>query len=134
MNMRVIADSNYLRSEELRTYLSKSRSNKVVLCDFVELEMLKGDSLTTIIESTKILADFPKQVILLKETPTAARLRGRKKGAKKRLSDGRRSRQFRVWCLKRASAGRGNKAFEADILAGGKLAAEQLAEMVQGRE
>jgi len=132
MNMRVVADSNYLRSEELRAYLSKSRSNKVVLCDFVELEMLKGDSLTTIMESTKILADFPKQVILLKETRVAARLRGKKKGAKKRLSDGRRSRAFRAWCRKRASAGRGNKAFEADILAEGKHAAEQLAEMVQG--
>ena len=56
----------------------------------------------------------------------------KKKGAKKRLSDGRRSRQFREWCRKRASAGRGNKAFQAEILAGGKRAAEQLAEMVQG--
>jgi hypothetical protein len=47
----------------------------------------------------------------------------------KRLSDGRRSREFREWCRKRANAGRGNKAFEAEILAGGKRAAEQLAEM-----
>jgi hypothetical protein len=37
-NMRMVADGNVLRSEELRAYLSKSRSNKVVLCDFVELE------------------------------------------------------------------------------------------------
>jgi hypothetical protein len=28
--MRMVADSNFLRSEELRTYLSKSRFNKVL--------------------------------------------------------------------------------------------------------
>jgi hypothetical protein len=83
-------------------------------------------------ESTKILADFPKQVVLLKETASAGRLRGKKRGAMKRLSDGRRSREFREWCRKRANAGRGNKAFEAEILVGGKRAAKQLAEMVQG--
>jgi hypothetical protein len=130
--MRMVADSNFLRSEELRAYLSRSRFNKVVVCDFVELEMLKGDSLTTIMESTKILADYPKQVVLAKQTATAARLRGKKKGAKKRLSDDRRSREFREWRRKRAGAGRGNEAFEAEILAGGKRAAEQLAEMTQG--
>jgi hypothetical protein len=94
--------------------------------------MLKGGTLTTIMESTKILADFPKQVVLIKETASAGRLRVKKRGAMKRLSDGRRSREFREWCRKRANAGRGNKAFEAEILAGGKRAAEQLAEMVQG--
>jgi hypothetical protein len=130
--MRMVVDTNFLRSQELRAYLSRSRFNKVVVCDFVELEMLKGESLTTIMESTKILADFPKQVVLVKQTATAAQLRGKKKGSKKRLSDGRRSREFREWCRKRANAERGNKPFEADILAGGKRAAEQLAEMLQG--
>src|ERR1700682_834616 len=93
-NRQLLAHRNVLRSEELRAYLSKSRSNKVVLCDFVELEMLKGETLTTIMESTKILADFPKQVVLLKETASAGRLRGKKRGAMKRLSDGRRAREF----------------------------------------
>jgi hypothetical protein len=64
------------------------------------------------LRSTKFLAEYPRQVILAKQTDVTAGLRGRKKGMKKRLSDGKRTGAFRKWCKTRPGIMVGNKAFE----------------------
>ena len=40
--MRKVADSNYLQSDRLRDYLSKSAKNYVVLTDYTAVEAYKG--------------------------------------------------------------------------------------------
>jgi hypothetical protein len=95
--IRMVADTNFLQSAQLRDYLSASSANKVVVTPFVELEMLKGDAAANVIGSTEILADRPSQVILTKDPQAAARLKGRRKGMKKRLAGGRRTAAFRKW-------------------------------------
>jgi hypothetical protein len=42
--LRKVVDSNYLRSENFRDYLSHSPKSIGVITPFVELEMLKGDA------------------------------------------------------------------------------------------
>lgn len=96
--MRIVVDSNCLRSEELRTYLAASSENMAVLTDQAEMEMAKADNLEGLLKSTEVLAQHPRQVILAKEITTASSLHGRKKGFKKRLTDGTRTRAFRKWC------------------------------------
>jgi hypothetical protein len=110
--MRKVVDSNYLEKPELREYLAASRKNVVVVTDYLELEMLGRDTLEQFLRSTEILAQYPRQVILSKTTDVAGSLRGKKKGLKKRLTDGKRTHAFRKWCRIREKIKRGEKSFE----------------------
>lgn len=100
--MRKVVDSNFLRKPELRDYLSRSKDNIAVITDATELEMVKAGGLDGLLKSTEVIADFPRQIVLAKKTGIAAALRGRWKGLKKRLTDGKRTRAFRKWCRTRA--------------------------------
>lgn len=137
--MRMVVDSNYLRTKELREWLAASRKNIAVLTDQAEMEMAKADTLDGFLKSTEILADFPRQVVLAKEITVASGLRGKKKGMKKRLTDGKRTRSFRKWCKQRDAIKRGEKRFShhdahesamlhmEDVLKGGKNFKDDLA-------
>src|SRR6266436_5476550 len=94
---RMVVDTNYLQADDLRAYLSESTDNKVVVTPFVELEMLKGDAPVNVVKSTAILAEHPGQVVLTKDPTSVVRLKGRRKGMKKRLTGGRRTSTFRKW-------------------------------------
>src|SRR5262249_44830832 len=52
--------------------------------------------------------------VLAKTIDVASGLRGRKKGLKKRLTDGKRTRSFRKWCRSREAIKRGEKKFRHD--------------------
>lgn len=110
--MRMVVDSNCLRSEELCAYLAASSKNMAVLTDQAEMEMAKADNLEGLLKSTEVLAQHPRQVILAKEITIASSLRGRRKGLKKRLTDGKRTRAFRKWCRIRDGIKRGDKKFD----------------------
>jgi hypothetical protein len=94
---RMVIDTNYLQADDLKSYLSASTGNKVVVTPFVELEMLKGDAPVNVVKSTEILAERSKQVVLTKDPMSVARLKGRRKGMKKRLVGGGRTSAFRKW-------------------------------------
>lgn len=99
--MRMVVDSNYLRSPQLRDWLSESTKNIVALTDQTELEMVKAGTLEVILRSTEVLVDFPLQVVLAKDISVASGLRGKRRRMKKRLVDGKRTRAFRKWCAQR---------------------------------
>jgi hypothetical protein len=109
--MRKVVDRNYLQRPERREYLAASPKNILVVTDYLEMEMLGGRAGEPFLRSTEILAEYPRQVILAKLTDVTAGLRGRKKGMKKRLTDGKRSRAFRKWCETRPEIKVGDKAF-----------------------
>src|SRR5215471_13544281 len=109
--MRMVVDSNYLTSRELRDWLAASKKNIAVLTDQAEMEMAKAGTLDGFLRSTAVLADFPRQVVVAKEIEVASGLRGRKKGMKKRRTDGKRTRAFRKWCRQRDAIRRGEKPF-----------------------
>jgi hypothetical protein len=128
---RMVVDKNYLESDELRSYLSQSKTNLVVITDYAQLEMLKGDALINILKSTEIPAEFPRQVRILRPIDAISGLKGKKRGLKKRFTSGKASRSFRKWCRKRNRAKAGDKQIQQKILHAGKQAEAQLALMLE---
>lgn len=94
--MRKVVDTNMLQDDDLSAYLAASRKNCVVVPELVELEIMAAGR-ENVIKSTSILAEFPNQVIVAKPADRLAALRGRRKGAKKRFSDVKRTSTFRRW-------------------------------------
>ena len=92
--MQCIVDSNYLQSEALREFLSRSRSNRAVLTDYAAMEAYKSNTTNVIFQSMEIPAEFPKQIIVLKNTRMVGALSGRTKGLQKRLIDKDQTKNF----------------------------------------
>lgn len=128
---RMVVDKNFLEAGELRTYLPESKDNFAVISDYAQLEALKGNALVNILKSTEILAQYPKQVLILKPIDVISGLKGKKKGRKKRFTSGRATRAFRKWCKKRARAKAGDNKLQQQIVDAGNEATSQLAAMLE---
>ena len=135
---RMVVDKNMLeypknlgKNHPLRAWLAASEDHVVVVTDYAQLEMLKGNALKNILKSTEILAEFPKQVHILKPITTVSGLKGKKKALKKRMTSGGGTRSFRRWCGQRARAATGDKKLEEKIVKTGGQAALQLADMLE---
>jgi hypothetical protein len=90
------------------------------------MEAYKGDTLASIFKSMSILADFPKQVIILKTTGVVCGLRGRTAGLQRRLIDEAQTRDFDEYCRNLRKAKLGFKALQNHLLELGKAADEQM--------
>lgn len=71
--MRVVVDSNAMRSEQLRSYLAAKKSNRAVLIDYASIEAYKSNPLVTVPNTMEILGDFPQQVLVLRATGIIAK-------------------------------------------------------------
>lgn len=127
MLMRKVVDSNFLQSPELRTYLSRSKQNEVVLIDYAAMEAYKGDGLKSIYKSMEVLSEFPSQVVVLKSTGVVCGLRGRQKGLERRMIDGKQTSEFEHYCAMLARGKSGDKAVQKAILEHSKVANEHMA-------
>jgi hypothetical protein len=131
--MRKVVDTNLLQDDDLRAFLAASPSNTAIVPDYAELEMVAAGK-DNIIKSTSILAEFPKQVLLGKTTDVLATLRGKRKGMKKRFSDGR-TRSFRRWARRgRRKPEAGDPAEEARFSRAQEGAAAHLEEVKRGAD
>jgi hypothetical protein len=134
---RMVVDKNMLEDPKnlgpnhpLRAWLAASKDHIAVVTDYAQLEMLKGNALKNILKSTEILAQFPKQVHILKPITTVSGLKGKKKALKKRVTSGGGTRSFRKWCATRAGAAAGDARFAEKIIKCGEQATLQLADML----
>lgn len=91
--MHLVVDSNQLQQPALRQFLERSKSNRAVLTDFVGMEAYRGDP-KSMFRWMDVLADFPKQVIVLKGTRKACGSSGRASGLQRRLIDEDQTRHF----------------------------------------
>lgn len=66
--MRVVIDSNRVQSDELSCFLASSKSNRAVVTDWLMMEAYKGETLKSIYKSLGVLAQYPNQVIVVKNT------------------------------------------------------------------
>jgi hypothetical protein len=112
--MRLVIDSNKLQSEELQTFLSKSKENFAVLTDFAAMEAYKGNT-PTIFESMAILSDFPDQVLVLKNTCAVLNLRGRCSGLQRRLIDQSQTSDFANYAKNLRHAREGNLQYQHQL-------------------
>lgn len=94
----MVVDPNMLREEALRLFLRRSRRHQAVLTDYAAMEAYKADSLATLRNSIAILAEFPDQVLVLKNTQTLCSLNARGAGLRRRLIDERQTREFTRFC------------------------------------
>lgn len=128
--MRKVVDSNFLASDMLRAYLSKSTRNYVVLTDYAAMEAYKGNTLASIYPSMEILAQFPKQVIVLKNTLVVCGLKGRRAGLQKRLIDADQTKDFSTFCKALIRAKNGDSFIEKQLLENGREADLQMGRML----
>jgi hypothetical protein len=123
----MVVDSNALQSPQLRDYLSESANNFAVLTDYAAIEAHKGNTLVSIFRSMALLADFPRQVIVLKPTIVASGLRGGRREIQHRLIDHEQTRGFRKYCDRLQAAKLGDVHLRDQILRLGREADAQLA-------
>jgi hypothetical protein len=128
--VRQVVDSNTLQSPILRAYLSKSPNNFAVLTDYAAMEAYKGHTLASIFSSMEILANFPRQVIILKTTGVVCGLRGRLAGLTRRMIDERQTAGFKEYCRHLEDAKQGNVHLQRQLLDHGRAADTQLARML----
>jgi hypothetical protein len=126
----MVVDSNALQSPLLRDYLSESVANFAVLADYASMEAYKGNTLVSIFRSMALLADFPRQVIVLKTTGVVCGLRGRRQGLRRRLIDHVQTRSFPKYCEHLFAAKLGDVHLRQQLLHKGRAADDQMARML----
>jgi hypothetical protein len=124
--MRTVVDSNFLRSDRLRAYLSKSPANIAVITDYAAMEAHKADTLETLYRSMAILGEFPRQVIVLKGTQAVCGLSGRASGLQRRMIDQQQTQGFAEYCRHLAVARRGDLYIQAQLLDVARWARQQM--------
>src|SRR5258708_7064544 len=119
---RKVVDTNALQLPQLRAYLSESPSHFAVLTDYAAMESYKGNTLVSIFRNMEVLADFPKQVIILQSTGTVCGLRGNRAGLQQRMIDDDQTRGFQIYCKALQLAKRGNASARQQLLEHGREA------------
>jgi hypothetical protein len=123
--MRMVVDSNYLQCQALRGYLSASTENYAVLTDYAAMEAFKGDP-QVIYRSMEILAERPKQVIILKGTQDLCGLSPSDAARPDGLVDFDQTRGFPTFCRRLAQAKRGDRPLQMQLEQSGREAAAHM--------
>jgi len=129
--MRKVVDSNFLQCEKLRAYISASPDNYVLLTEYVAMEAYKGDTLKSIYRSLELLAQYPKQVIVLKGTQIVCGLTGRDAASQEPLIDETQSREFSEYCHHLLAAERGDQFYQRQLLEHGRQATANMERLLQ---
>lgn len=129
--MRMVIDSNQLQSLNLRQYLFASPSNYAVITDYCSMEAYKENTLISIYKSMEILSEFPRQVIILKNTIEICGLSGKRSSLQKRMIDERQTKKFRQYVRDLNSARSGNVAFQKVLLELGEEANSHMARLLR---
>jgi hypothetical protein len=128
--IRKVVDSNALQSQMLRDYLTRSTSHFAVLTDYAAMEAYKGDTLASIFRSMEILAEFPKQVVVLKTTGVVCGLHGRRAGLQRRMIDTEQTRGFQQYCRALHAAKHGDLRLQQQLMDHGRAANVQMNRML----
>jgi hypothetical protein len=94
------------------------------------MEAHKGDTLASIFPSIALLAEFPKQVIVLKTTGVVCGLSGRQAGLRRRLVDQKQTRGFPEYCKALRVAKLGDQSARQQLLDNGRVADDQMDRML----
>jgi len=66
--MRVVIDNNQISGPQLEAFLRASPSNRAVVTDWLWMEAYKSGSLEGVYKSVSVLAKFPRQVVVVKNS------------------------------------------------------------------
>jgi hypothetical protein len=127
---RKVVDSNFLESPALRAYLSASPNNYVVMTAYVAMEAYKGDTLPWIYGRMEILAQYPKQVLVLKGMAEVCALNCRAAPVQGYLVDKNQSRDFLEFCQYLPAAKGGDLSLQSQLLENGREATAHIDKML----
>lgn len=114
--MRKIVDSNCINADIVKDYLVKSRKNFVVITDYNFIEAYKGNDETSIYQAMEVLSQYPKQVILLKNTVNVCGLKPHSSNIQKRMINQEGTKKFEKFCAALKQAKLGNPNSRKDIV------------------
>jgi hypothetical protein len=129
--MRKVVDSNFLESPALRAYLSASSDYYVLMTAYVAMEAYKGDTLPWIYRRMEILAQYPKQVLVLKGMGEVCGLDGRTVRSQKSLIDETQTREFLEFCQHLLAAKGGDLSLQSQLLENGREATAHIDRMLK---
>lgn len=132
--MKIVVDSNMLKEDALREFLTNSRKNKAVVTDYLMIEALKGDTASKIFSLMKLVCDFPKQVVVLKSLNSISRLKGRRTGMTRRMIDKELTSSFDNWCVGLRKAEKGDPNYRDDLLRKGKEADAEVENLIAAQK
>ena len=127
---RKVVDTNYLQHEALRSYLSASIDHYAVLTDYAAMEAYKGDPLSWIYDRMEILAQYPKQVLVLKGTQDICGLRGQAATSQAPLIDEVQTREFLEYCQHLLAAKNGDLPIQQQLFKHGREATAHIDRML----
>ena len=119
-----------MSQEALRAYLSASAHNYVVLTNYAAMEAYKGDTLKSIYSSMEILAQHPKQVIILTGTQDICALNGHAAALLEPLIDEVQTRDFSEYCQHLLAAKGGDLSLQGQLLEHGREATAYIERML----
>lgn len=127
MAVRVVIDTNRLRSDELAAFLASSSEHIAVITDYAWMEAYKENPLVTLPKSMGVLKDYPDQVILLKGTKEICALDPSAPGMALAMQYKNSASEFRRMLVGLEAAEAGNKAVirqieEHSVVAGRHMA------------
>lgn len=93
-----VLDSNYLRDPSTSDYLAASPDNQVVLTDYLGMEAYKSGSITMLADLLSRIAEFPRQVVILRGTRVACCLEAPAVGTTEAPIDRQGSATFPNFC------------------------------------
>ena len=96
--MRLVVDNSAYSSGLVEQHLSACKRNQIIQTDYASIEAYKGADLQSLFEQTALLARFPGQVIVLKDTKRICGLRGRRAGLTRRMIDEYQTQNFPSFC------------------------------------
>jgi hypothetical protein len=113
--MRKVVDTNFLKTDALKAYLSASRTNYAVLTEYAAIEAYKQNAVTSICSQMETPCQFPTQVIVLKGALLACGLSGRKAVSPAGLIDQEQTREFPDFCRHLLAAKSGDHTIQMQI-------------------
>jgi hypothetical protein len=131
--MKKIADTNFIQNEFLvQEFLSSSPKNQIVLTDYVAIELYNSGNLETLSKTTKALAPYLGQVVVLKDIKRVCGLSGRQAGLQRRLIDEKQTAQLSIFFKEVEAAVAGNKRYLSGYQDKATNAADQLQLVLTG--
>lgn len=132
--MRKVIDSNKLSSLDLRDFLQRSQQNYAVICEYAAMEAYCCEGISGVFKSMQILSEFPKQIIVLKNTINVCGLSGKSTGLQRRLIDKNQTHKFLVFTKQLKQAQGGNEALQYDLFTHSREACANLKRILHDAE
>lgn len=126
MNTWKVADAHFLRDPLLEAFLKENPNNKIVFTEYNSIESYKGDAVTNMARSIRILSNFPHQVVVLKGARALVRDQSMRILKRDELLDQPQTDEFPRFCKRVLRAAQGDSTYAAKIEEHGRAATDQL--------